>query len=167
MSGSTQSAANDGPRHRTIEIAVALLVGLFGLITIYGSLQVGINWGAEGPRSGFFPFYIGLLIVGASAVNLFQALATDRNPLFAEWNQLLQVFFVVLPTAVYVGIIPYTGIYLASLLLIALFMKWIGRYPWTITAAVSIATPLAIYFLFEKWFLVPLPKGPLEDWLGL
>ena len=59
------------------------------------------------------------------------------------------------------------GIYLASMVLIALFMLWLGRYRWPITAAISIGVPVAFYFMFEKWFLVPLPKGPIEDWLGL
>jgi len=34
-------------------------------------------------------------------------------------------------------------------------------------AAVSIGTVVAIYLMFEKWFLVPLPKGPIEDFFGL
>ena len=34
-------------------------------------------------------------------------------------------------------------------------------------AAVSIGVPLVTYVTFERWFLVPLPKGPIEDWLGL
>ena len=33
-------------------------------------------------------------------------------------------------------------------------------------AAVSIAVPLATFLVFEKWFLVPLPKGPVESMLG-
>ena len=74
---------------------------------------------------------------------------------------------VVLPTAVYVGALPYLGIYLTSMILIGGFMKWLGRYAWPITAAISIGVPLVAYFTFEKWFLVPLPKGPIEDWLGL
>ena len=63
--------------------------------------------------------------------------------------------------------LPYLGIYLTSMILIGSFMKWLGRYPWPITAAISIGVPLVTYFTFEKWFLVPLPKGPIEDWLGL
>lgn len=167
MSKSTRFAAGAGPRHRTAEMMVALLAALTGVVTIVGSLQVGIGWGAEGPKSGFFPFYVGLIIVGGSVVNLLHAWALDRKPLFAEWNQLQQVFNVVLPTAVYVAVIPYTGIYLASVALIALFMKWLGRYAWPMTAAVSLGVPLAIYFMFEKWFLVPLPKGPIENWFNL
>ena len=30
-----------------------------------------------------------------------------------------------------------------------------------------IAMPIIVYVVFEKWFLVPLPKGPLEDLLNL
>jgi hypothetical protein len=46
-------------------------------------------------------------------------------------------------------------------------MKWLGRYDWGRTVALSIAVPLITYFMFERWFLVPLPKGPIEEWLGL
>jgi hypothetical protein len=74
---------------------------------------------------------------------------------------------VVIPTAIYVVAVPWTGIYLASLVLIAVFMKWLGRYSIAMSAAVSIGTVLAIYFMFEKWFLVPLPKGPIEDFFHL
>jgi hypothetical protein len=141
---------------------------LFGLITIAGSLKVGIGWGFEGPKSGFFPFYVGLIIVLASAVNAFQIWMEEADRgLFAEWSQLRQVMCVVIPTTIYVLAIPYTGIYLASVILIALFMKWLGRYPWSTTLAIAIGVPVAIYLFFEKWFLIPLPKGPLEELLGL
>ena len=38
---------------------------------------------------------------------------------------------------------------------------------WLLIAAVAIGMPAITYIVFEKWFLVPLPKGPLEEWLGL
>jgi hypothetical protein len=31
---------------------------------------------------------------------------------------------------------------------------------------VGVGVAVALFFLFEKWLLVPLPKGPLEAWLG-
>ena len=61
---------------------------------------------------------------------------------------------------------PYLGIYLSSMLLIGLFMKWLGRYPWALTLAIAVLVPVAFFLMFEKWFLVPLPKGPVEDFLG-
>jgi len=155
-----------GPSHRWTEVGVAAVMALFGMITIVGSIKAGIGWGAEGPKSGFFPFYIGLIIIIASVVNLVTALAEHDGRLFAEWGQLRQVLAVVVPTAVYVLAIPYTGIYLASAVLIALFMTWIGQYRWPITAAVAVGVPVIVFLMFEKWFLVPLPKGPIEEWLG-
>jgi hypothetical protein len=151
-----------------MEIAVAIFTALFGAIVVAGSLQVGINWGVEGPRAGFFPFYIGLTIIVSSGVNIYRAV-TEGEPgkLFADWGQLRQVMSVVLPTAVYVAVIPALGLYLSSALLIALFMKWLGRYRWGLTLALALGVPVLFYLLFEKWFLVPLPKGPLEEWLGL
>jgi hypothetical protein len=44
---------------------------------------------------------------------------------------------------------------------------WFGRYGVGMSAAVSVFVVVATYLMFEKWFLVPLPKGPIEDWLGL
>jgi hypothetical protein len=166
MSDTPQSAAT-GPRHRWVEAGLAVLTALLGLIVILGSLQVGIGWGVEGPRAGFFPFYVGLLIVGASAFNLAQSWLLPRERLFAEWEQLRQVLAVVVPTALYVAVVPSIGIYLASMLLIAIFMKWLGRYGWGLVLAVSIGVPVVFFFMFEKWFLVPLPKGPIEEFFGL
>jgi hypothetical protein len=139
----------------------------FGLIVITGSLQVGIGWGAEGPRSGFFPFYLGLAIVLSSVVNFIAARRERDDRLFAEWSQLRQVMSVVIPTTIYVLVIPYTGMYLASFVLIAGFMIWLGRYSALFSLGIAAAVVAGIYLTFERWFLVPLPKGPIEMWLGL
>ena len=120
--------------HKTVEAGVTLLIALFGMIVIIGSVKAGINWGAEGPRAGFFPFYVGIAIVAASAVNLWNGLREDDNGLFAEWGQLRQVLSVVVPTAIYVGAMPFTGLYLASMVFIAWFMRWLGKYSWLTVA---------------------------------
>lgn len=167
MSQSSQSPGGTGPSHRSVEIGVALFMALLAAIGIYGSLQVGIGWGPEGPKAGFFPFYVSLIILISCAVNLVTILRDREGGLFAEWGQIRQVLSVVIPTTVYVFAVPVLGIYVSSGLLIGVFMKWLGRYSWLVVAAVAIAVPLATYLMFERWFLVPLPKGPLEDWLGL
>jgi hypothetical protein len=46
-------------------------------------------------------------------------------------------------------------------------MRRLGRYPWVTTLAVSVGVMAAFFLLFEVWFKLPLPKGPLESWLGL
>ena len=160
------ASAEAGPSHRAVETGVALATTVFAVIVIVGSIYAGVDWGAEGPRAGFFPFYIGLFILLASMVNVFSGFVdTPRGKLFAEWGQLLRVISVIIPTAIFVGLIPTLGIYASSALLIALFMKWLGKYRWSIVAALSIGVPIVTFLVFEKWFLVPLPKGPIEEML--
>ena len=163
----TEHAQGGGPSQRAVEVGVALATIAFAVIIIVGSLQAGIDWGAEGPKAGFFPFYIGLVILGASIVNLVQvwsAPAGERR--FAEWGQLGQVISIAVPTAVYVAVIPFIGIYVASAALIALFMVWLGGYGWAYVVPISIGVPLVNFLIFEKWFIVALPKGPVENLLG-
>ena len=164
----TETSPGRGPRQRQVEIGVAVATLLFGILVIFGALKVGITWGIEGPRAGFFPFYLGVVIVIASAINFIQIFPEVREDrLFAEWQQLRSVVSVAIPTAIYVLLVPWLGIYVASLLLLAVFMKWVGRFGWRTTIMVALAVPLVTYVIFEKWFLIPLPKGPLESLLNL
>jgi len=167
MNETVKETGGAGPSHRGVEIGVAIAMAILALIGIYGSIKVGIGWGAEGPRAGFFPFYVSLAVVISCAANLTKTLlSADDGELFAEWGQIRQVLAVVLPTAIYVAAIPYLGIYVSSALLIIAFMKWLGNYQWLVAGAVGVVVPILTFLMFEVWFLVPLPKGPLENLLG-
>ena len=166
MNQTAKETGGTGPSHRSVEIGVALFMALLALIGIYGSIKVGIGWGDEGPRAGFFPFYVSLVVLISCAVNIVSVLPTDKGRVFAEWGQLRQVLSVLVPTIIYVALVPYIGIYVASALLIAFFMRLFGHYGWLVTAAVSVAVPVMTFLMFESWFLVPLPKGPVESMLG-
>jgi hypothetical protein len=167
MSEESHSVGGTGPSHRAVEIGVALGLALLAVIGIIGSLQVGAGWAAEGPQAGFFPFYVCVVILISCAVNLFHILRERDDSIFAQWVQLRQVLAVVIPSTVYVFAVPVLGMYVSSGLLIAVFMKWLGRYGWPLVLIISIGVPVITFLMFERWFLVPLPKGPLEDWLGL
>jgi hypothetical protein len=167
MNQTVNETGGTGPSHRNVEVGVAAFMALLALIGIYGSLKVGIGWGAEGPRAGFFPFYVSLAVLISCAVNLVKMFASaDDGEIFAEWTQLRQVGSVVLPTAIYVGLVPYIGMYVSSALLIIAFMRWFGRYSWLMSIGVAIVVMVLTFLMFEVWFLVPLPKGPLESYLG-
>ncbi len=62
--------------------------------------------------------------------------------------------------------VQYLGIYVASAIFIFAFMLLVGRERLVRALCVSIAVPLVLFLMFEVWFLVPLPKGPFELWLG-
>jgi hypothetical protein len=125
-------------------------MAIFALIVIAGSVQAGIGWGSEGPKAGFFPFYIGLTILGSSIIN-FATVFAERpdGQLFAEWGQLRKVLSMLVPTTIYVALVPWLGIYVASALLIAVFMRWLGGYGWRMLVAIALGVPVAIRDLRE------------------
>ena len=154
---------------RTAEIGIALLFIVFGALVIFDSVRQGARWLAEGPQPGYFPFYLGVIICAASAVTLMRALLmpAEKNRTFVERGQLKLVLSVLVPSMVYVALVGWLGIYVSAVLYIALFMRWLGKYAWWKVAAVSLGTAVVFFLIFERWFLVPLPKGPLEALLGL
>jgi len=160
--------AKPGPRMRGPELGLAGFLLLLAVLVIIDSLRVGIGWADDGPRSGYFPFYIGLLLMASSGTVFVATLLRwhQPSPVFAEREQLATVFAMLVPMVVYVGAIVWLGIYLSSALLIGYFMRRYGKFAWWITALVSVSVPIAFFLVFERWFLVPLPKGPIEHWLG-
>jgi hypothetical protein len=154
---------------RTLDLVVAGLIFLLGVLAVYDSWRIGAGWAEDGPQSGYFPFYVGLLICGSSIVTFIRSLRDARaaGQSFVSVGQLRMVISMLVPTAIYVVAIGYLGIYLASTLFIGLFMIWLGKYGWAKTAMVSVGVSAVFFLLFEIWFLVPLPKGPLEAALGL
>jgi hypothetical protein len=167
---SAESEQRPALKLRTAEIAVALFVLALGAIVVYDSLRLGIRWEeVHGPQPGYFPFYLGVLICAACAVTIVLALrmAPERNKTFVEVGQLKLVLSVLLPSAVFVALVGGLGIYVSAVLFVALFMRWLGKYPWWKVAAVSMGHSVVLFAIFEVWFLIPLPKGPLERLLGV
>jgi hypothetical protein len=152
---------------RSAEIGMAVLFLATGAVVVYDSVRLGIGWADDGPRAGYFPFYVGLLICVAAVVNGVRALLVGRDKTFVEVGQLKLVLTVLVPTAVYVAVVGWIGIYVSSAVLIGLFMRWLGKYAWWKVLVVSVGTTVALFLVFELWFQVPLPKGPLEGALGL
>jgi putative tricarboxylic transport membrane protein len=156
-------------RNRGPELGVAVFLLAIAVLVITDSLRVGIGWGDDGPKSGYFPFYIGLLLAASSGWILLQQLLRWRSDTteFATRQQFGLVVAVLVPMVVYVALVFGIGIYIASALLISYFMLRYGKYKPKLAVPVSVAVPLVFYAVFEHWFLVPLPKGPLERLLGL
>ena len=155
--------------YKAAELVVAGLFILFGAIVIFDSVRLGAQWGADGPQAGYFPFYLGVLVCAASAITFVRGLflRAEQNGTFVEVGQLKLVLSVLVPSIVYVSLIDWLGIYVTSALFVAFFMRWLGKYEWWKVALVSVGNSVAFFLIFEIWFLVPLPKGPLESWLHL
>jgi hypothetical protein len=154
---------------RSAEIGIALAFLALAALVIFDSVRQGARWLEEGPQPGYFPFYLGVIIAAASAVTLVRALLlpAEKNKPFVQVGQLKLVLSVLVPSAVYVALVGWIGIYVSAVLFVALFMRWLGKYPWWKVGAVSLGHSIVLFMIFEVWFLVPLPKGPLERLLGV
>jgi putative tricarboxylic transport membrane protein len=166
---SEQSSDRSAVSVRTVELAVAFLFFVFGAVVAWDSHRIGSSWGAEGPQAGYFPFYIGLIICFSSAWIFVRALwaKAKAHDSFVSRGQLTLVLKMLVPSIVYVVLIAFIGIYVASTIFIGFFMLWLGKYSWAKTVPIAVGVSVAFFLLFEVWFNVPLPKGPLEVLLGL
>jgi putative tricarboxylic transport membrane protein len=156
--------------NRTMDIIVALLFLAASAIVIFDSLRIGVGWQeGQGPAPGSFPFYVAVIMGLASLFNLVRAVIKADNSwseAFVSVPAIVRVMTVLVPTIAYVALIGYLGIYVASAIFLAGYMLYFGRENPIKAAAVGAGVALALFLMFEKWFLVPLPKGPLETWLG-
>ena len=151
---------------RTLEIITAIFFLVVGSVVMWDSSRIGAGWGSDGPQSGYFPFYIGLLMNIASAVNLLLAIKSSRASSFVSRPQFRLVMAIFLPCLVYVAAMQWVGLYVASLVFIAVFMRWQGKFSWLKSVVTSAVVVIVLFVMFEIWFKVPLIKGPLEAALG-
>lgn len=157
-----------GTRIVSVDLVVAALIFFLGSLVVWGSYELGSSWDANGPQAGYFPFYIGMLTCISSAVVLVQCamkLRTERA-VFATHGQLKQVMVILVPSFLYVAGIQVIGLYVPSAIFIGFFMKFVGKYTWLRSVMVGGAVSVISFVLFEIWFKIPLPKGPVERLFG-
>ena len=163
--------SNDRPllTTRSAELLVSAFFILLCSITALRSYEIGAGWGDVGPEAGLWPFATSMIVIFTSAVIFFLGLRDKEAAAetFVTVEQSKLVLKVLVPTIIYAATISFIGIYVASTIFIAFFMLWIGKYHFVKAAGLGVAISVVFYSLFEIWFHVPLPKGPLEALLGL
>jgi hypothetical protein len=168
----TDPAASKGPATYIVDAVVALIVFFIGAVVIFGSRKLGAEWTSDGPGSGYFPFYIGLVMCISGAGVFYQALfsktAKRNTDEFVDGEQLKRVLSVLLPAAVYVLAVQFIGLYIASAIYIALFMVILGKFSWLKSIGIALCVNVLFFLMFEVWFKVPLFKGAYNmlDFLG-
>ena len=157
-------AARSGIPTYVVEAIVAGLIIVMGIVVLQGSWSLGSKWTSEGPGSGYFPFYIGVLMCLSGAGAMYQALmAKERNrEVFVDREQLTRVLQVLVPACIYVGAVQFLGLYVASALYIAGFMILLGKYSPLKSIVTALVVNVVFFLMFEVWFKVPLFKGSLD-----
>jgi hypothetical protein len=169
MAADQPDAEDDRPvvAAKSVDIAVSLLLLALALLLGWDSARTGRGWAADGPQAGYFPFYLSVLMGGASLYGLAAALlGKGVQRAFVTRTQFKRVLQVFVPTFLYVLLIQFLGLYVASFLLIAGFMVFIGNIAVWKSLAASLIFSVAMFATFEIAFNVIMPKGPLEAAFG-
>ncbi|MFK0692259.1 tripartite tricarboxylate transporter TctB family protein [Mesorhizobium sp. IMUNJ 23033] len=164
--------SSDGARgisRFAMEILVAAATAALGVAVCYGSTEAGAGWTEMGPDAGYFPFYVGLLIVLGSVMNMLLAVTRHRKlgVIFLDARRIKSVASFLLPLVGYAAVSSFLGLYVGTALYMACAMHFQGRYKWWIALSSGLAVAAVFFVVFEVGFKVPLLKGPVEAWFGI
>jgi hypothetical protein len=155
-----------GVSQRSVELSVAFALIALSILLAWDNQKIGAGWGDTGPEAGYFPLRIAAGVGLCAAAIFWSGWQTPSDKIFATWEQLRRVAQLTVPMLIYVGLVPFLGIYVASALLISGFMKFAGKYPLWKSLLLGVLINVLMFYVFELQFSVPLPKGPVEAWLG-
>lgn len=165
MEQNMESGSRTGVATNIVEAAVALIMFILGAVVVYSAVGLGHRWDpVDGPGSGYFPFYIGLIIAISSAAIMIQALVgkNKNTEVFVDGEQFKRVLAVLVPAVFLVLGIQVIGIYVASFVYIALFMIFLGKYNPIKSVVIAFCVNALFFMMFEVWFKVPLFKGQID-----
>lgn len=153
---------------RTVDAVVYLLLLALAALLCFDNWRTGIAWEADGPQPGYFPFYLGVILAAASLYGLITSLATRASAaqIFLTRDQLRRVMQVFVPTLLFCLFTQWLGLYVASFLLIAGFMRLIGQIALWKSLLAAFLFAIVMFVTFDIAFDVIMPKGPLEAALG-
>jgi putative tricarboxylic transport membrane protein len=151
---------------RTADLVTAVVLLLLGGVVLADATRLGFGWGGDGPQSGFFPFWMALIMVVCCLGVILQALRRTGGGSFVTRERLSPVLKVLWPATAMVVLTQFLGLYVASALYLGFYMRWVGGHSWRAVVVLALGVPVVTFLIFEQWFLMPLPKGPLEHWWG-
>ncbi len=154
--------------NRTVDIVVSFLLLALAALLAFDNWRTGMGWDATGPQAGYFPFYLSVILAGASLWGVAKEFLARKQArqTFVTREQLRRVLQVFVPTLLFCVFTQWLGLYVASFLLIAGFMVFVGRIAAWRSLLTAFLFSLIMFVTFEIAFDVIMPKGPLEGLFG-
>ena len=152
----------------TADAAVSLLLLALAATLGYDNWRTGISWDSTGPQPGYFPFYLSVILGGACLYGLVTTFLSRREQAetFVTRAQLRRVMAVFIPTLLFCLAMQFLGLYVASFLLIAGFMRIVGKIALWKSLLTAFVFTAIMFVTFDIAFDVIMPKGPLEAAFG-
>ena len=153
---------------RVVDVVVSLLLLALAITLGLDNWRAGAGWESTGPQPGYFPFYLSIILGGASLYGLVAAFLsrTEATETFVTRAQLRRVMAVFVPTLLFVVVTQFLGLYVASFLLISGFMRFVGKIALWKSLLTAFVFTAAMFVTFDVAFDVIMPKGPLEAAFG-
>ena len=153
---------------RVADVTVSLLLVVLAATLGFDNWRTGIAWDSTGPEAGYFPFYLSVILGGASLYGLIAVLLARRelSETFVTRAQLRRVMAVFVPTLLFCLATQFLGLYVASFFLIAAFMRMVGKIALWKSLLTAFMFTAVMFVTFDIAFDVIMPKGPLEAAFG-
>ena len=152
----------------TVDVVVSLLLLVVAVTLGSDNWRTGASWDSTGPQPGYFPFYLSVILGGASLYGIVTTYLARSEPseTFVTRAQLRRVMAVFVPTLLFCVAMQFLGLYVASFLLIAAFMRIVGKIALWKSLLTAFVFTAIMFVTFDIAFDVIMPKGPLEAALG-
>jgi hypothetical protein len=144
---------------------VALVIMLIGIVILVDTSILGSGWGMSGPEPGFFPFYMGLGVVICSFFVFLRAFRAYKKEVPGKGKRLIAkgglapILWVLIPSMGMVLLTELIGLHLATVIFLMFYMRAVGNIPWINVILIGLMLPLAVFIIFDKLFLIPMPEG--------
>lgn len=149
---------------RSAELVAGGAFVALGVLLMVEANSLGPGWGPSGPRPGFFPFGLALVMALGGLGAIVEGVKGNRlHPVFENAQEVEDLLKVGIPLALAIASVAYLGFYIMAALYIGLFAWWYGRFRWPSALLAGVGTSFALFMLLERGFRIPMPRSP---WYG-
>jgi putative tricarboxylic transport membrane protein len=148
--------------YRVANLVTAGILLCLGIVLAVDTYRLGAGWGMEGPKPGFFPLIMSVIVIVGCVVIIRRVVTKPDKKAsepFVTAETLKPVLIVLVPACLMVLFIEVVGLYVAAIVYLVAYIRWVGHFRWPTVLAVGILVPLFFYILFERVFLIPMPSG--------
>ncbi len=146
------------------EVLFTLILTLFGFFIVTMSLKLGIGK-MKAPGAGFFPFFVGLFMLGVGILLMLGYLtgkrAADLSGAMFSKSELGRYLGMIASFCAWLLFMPWLGFIIMTFLASYAFAKIMGLEGWLRPGVLAFCSSVFIYFLFDVWFYADLPRGIL------
>ncbi|MEZ5933135.1 MAG: tripartite tricarboxylate transporter TctB family protein [Alphaproteobacteria bacterium] len=153
---------------RTAEIVMAVLMAALSIAFMVKAAELNIGWVKDrGPGAGAWPFWLasGMLICCLFTIVRWFTRATPESrstDVFIPSTALTMIGLTVLALALLLILTQWVGIYFGLMAFLIFYIRFMGGHGWLMTLAITLATVVIVFCLFEWALTISLPKGISE-----